>query len=56
MSKNIEEYAKENEELKDALEWMMDCYKRTLSSQSVRNLDEVFSYAEKLLKEEYKTQ
>lgn len=50
---NIEELQiyKENEELKSCLNWMYDCYKRTLGNEPVRNLDEVFAYTETLLKD-----
>lgn len=51
-NKSKEDYIKENEELKEAISWLMDCYKRTLGSQSVRNLDEVFSYAESLIRKD----
>ncbi|WCK57273.1 hypothetical protein PP175_29215 (plasmid) [Aneurinibacillus sp. Ricciae_BoGa-3] len=47
----VNELKKENEELKSCLRWMMDCYKATLWNKPVRNLDEVFSYADSLLKE-----
>jgi hypothetical protein len=46
------EKCEENKELKSCLKWMMDCYKATLWNKPVKNLDEVFSYAEKLLKED----
>jgi len=36
-------------ELKDALKWMMDSYKKTLHDKSVRNVDEIFAYANYLL-------
>lgn len=47
----IEKLNKENEELKNCIRWMMECYKATLWNKPVRNLDEVFSYAESLIKE-----
>ena len=52
MEHSNEKLMKENEELKSCIRWMMDCYKATLRSKPVKNLDEVFSYAESLLKEE----
>ncbi|QHF58102.1 hypothetical protein Bateq7PJ16_2296 [Bacillus subtilis] len=43
---------KENEELKEGLKWLYDCYKATLSNKPVKNLDEVFVFVETLLKNE----
>lgn len=48
---HVKRLEKEKEELQDGWRWMMDCYKRTLAREPVRNLDEVFSYAENRLKE-----
>ncbi len=38
------------ENLKHALGWLMCTYKATLEGKSVRNVNEVFSYVEYLLK------
>lgn len=52
MEQSFDKVKEENEELKSCIRWMMRCYKQTLWNKPVRNLDEVFSYAESLLKEE----
>lgn len=42
----------ENIELKACIRWMKDSYQQTLSGKGLRNVDEIFSYADSLIRTE----